>query len=86
VALMDAINETRLEIWRQQPDSFTATTARIDADGTVVSTEGECKQGMDIAYNGVWGYGPLLISLANTSEPLFLVNRPGCSATIRSAW
>ena len=77
VALMDAINETRLEIWRQQPDSFTATTARIDADGTVVSTEGECKQGMDIAYNGVWGYGPLLISLANTSEPLFLVNRPG---------
>lgn len=77
VTLMDAINETRLDVWREQPASFTAATARIDADGSLVSTLGECKEGMDIAYNGVWGYHPLLISLANTGEPLFLVNRSG---------
>ena len=32
---------------------------------------------MDIAYNGTWGYHPLIVSLANTGEVLGLVNRPG---------
>jgi len=76
-ALTDAINETRLQVWKQQGPAFTAGTARIDADGSTVSTQGECKEGMDIAYNGVWGYHPLLVSLANTAEPLFIVNRSG---------
>jgi hypothetical protein len=76
-ALMDGINETRLKVWEQQPETFRAETARIDADGSIISTLGETKEGMDIAYNGVWGYSALVVSLANTSEPLYLTNRPG---------
>lgn len=75
--LMDGINETRLKVWALQPETFRAETARIDADGTIIPTLGETKEGMDIAYNGVWGYSALVVSLANTSEPLYLKNRPG---------
>jgi hypothetical protein len=32
---------------------------------------------MDLSYNGIWGYHPLIVSLANTREALYLVNRPG---------
>ena len=75
--LMDAINAVRVGVWQHQPPAFFAGPARIDADGTLVATTGECKQGMDLAYNGVWGYHPLVMSLANTGEPLFIVNRSG---------
>jgi hypothetical protein len=76
VTLMDALNETRRRVWSQQPPEF-FTAAILDVDGTLVGTDAECKQGVDIAYNGIWGYHPLLISLANTAEPLYLVNRNG---------
>jgi hypothetical protein len=46
-------------------------------DGTLVPTDAECKHGIDIAYNGVWGYHPLVVSLANTGEVLSVLNRPG---------
>jgi hypothetical protein len=75
--LQEAINETRAGVWQTHGKALTGQTARIDADGTIVPTEGECKQGMDISYNGIWGYHPLMVSLANTSEPLYLSNRPG---------
>jgi hypothetical protein len=74
--LMETINEVRLGVWKQQPDEF-FSCATIDADGTIAPTTGECKAGMNISYDGQWGYHPLLISLANTKEPLYLVNRPG---------
>jgi hypothetical protein len=76
LVLMEAINEVRLKVWKQQQPEFFAR-AVLHADGTVNPTCGECKQGMDMSYNGHWSYHPLLISLANTKEPLYLVNRPG---------
>jgi Transposase DDE domain group 1 len=69
-------NTVRVKVWRQQPKSF-FHEAIIDADGTMVETTGECKQGIDINYKGQWGYHPLVVSLANTGEPLYVVNRSG---------
>jgi hypothetical protein len=74
--LMEAINEVRLNVWRQQPEEF-FEEAIIDADGLLAETTGECKEGMALAYKGVWSYHPLIVSLANTAEPLYLMNRPG---------
>jgi hypothetical protein len=74
--LMDVINMVRLKVWGQQPREF-FKQAIIDGDGTLATTLGECKQGIDISYKGEWGYHPLIVSLANTSEPLFMANRPG---------
>jgi hypothetical protein len=76
-SLMEAFNQARVAVWQKHGDALLSQTARIDADGTMVSTSGECKQGIDIAYDGTWGYHPLLVSLANTQEPLFIVNRSG---------
>lgn len=75
--LQEVFNDTRLEVWKRQGEAFFKQTARIDADGTLVATTGECKEGMDISHKGIWGYHPLVVSLANTSEPLFILNRSG---------
>jgi hypothetical protein len=74
--LIDAINDTRLRVWAEQPDSF-LDCAFLDTDGTLTETTGACKQGMDISYKGTWGYHPLIVSLANTGEVLSIVNRSG---------
>ena len=76
LTLMDAINEARLRVWETQPPEFFAE-AILEADGSIVPSDAECKQGMDFAYDGQYGYHPLVISLANTAEPLFLFNRSG---------
>jgi hypothetical protein len=74
--LQDVFNDVRQRVWKQQPDAF-FDLATIDLDGTLVATTGQCKQGMDIAYDGTWGYHALVLSLANTGEVLWLHNRPG---------
>jgi len=74
--LLDAIDEARLNVWKEQPAAF-FEKAVIDMDGTFAITTGECKEGMDISYKKEWGYHPLVVSLANTKEVLSIVNRPG---------
>ncbi len=77
-SLMEAINKTRVDVWKRRGAELTNEVARIDADGSVVPTGAECKQGMEYnAHKKVWGYHPLLVSLANTNEPLYIVNRSG---------
>lgn len=76
VTLQETFNETRQKLWARQAESF-RKEAVIDIDGTIAGTKGECKEGMDISYKGIWGYAPLILSLANTDEVLYIVNRPG---------
>lgn len=75
-ALQDKINETRLGVWALQSNSF-FDEAVVDMDGVITPTDGECKQGMNISYKGVWGYHPLLVSLSKTKEILYVCNRSG---------
>jgi hypothetical protein len=74
--LQDIFDDVRIGVWKQQPAAF-FEQAILDADGTLIETTGNCKEGMDIAYDGTWGYHPLIISLANTRELMRLVNRSG---------
>jgi hypothetical protein len=76
LALQEVFNAARLIVWRQQPAEF-FEEAVIDVDGTMIETTGECKEGMDINHKGQWGYHALVITLANTGEPLYVVNRSG---------
>jgi len=76
IALMEAANKTRKKVWSRQSKEF-FKKAILNIDGTMAETTGEYKQGMDISYKGIWGYAPLVISLSNTREPLYLINRSG---------
>jgi hypothetical protein len=73
---MEITNTVRQRVWKQQPKGF-LSEALIDTDGTMAPTFGECKGGMALSYKGIWGYAPLVVTLANTGEVLYLVNRPG---------
>lgn len=74
--LMEAVNEARLKVWSSQDGEF-HRQATLDADGTIAPTDGECKGGIGMSYNGQWSYHPLVVSLAETNEVIYLVNRPG---------
>ena len=77
VDLLEAINSIRPQLWKKRLSQKEREEAILDADGTHAPTWGECKEGIGLSYDGEWSYHPLLISLANTAEPLYLVNRSG---------
>ena len=78
--LQECFNRSRQAVWKVQPAGF-LKEAFIDVDGTIAGTCGECKEGIGLSYKGIWGYAPLIVSLANTKEVLYLINRPGQSAS-----
>ncbi len=78
--LQECINRARRAVWKVQPEGF-LKEAFIDVDGTIAGTDGECKEGIGLSYKGIWGYGPLIVSLANTDEVLYLCNRPANAAS-----
>ncbi len=67
IELMECINVVRPQLWQGRGRELLGPIAYIDVDGTLASTYGKRKQGMDISYKGIWGYHPLVVSLANTS-------------------
>ena len=77
VELMEAINSIRPKLWKKGLSNAERKEALVDVDGTHALTLGECKEGIGLSYDGKWCYHPLLVSLANTMEPLYLVNRSG---------
>ena len=85
IELMDCINAVRSKLWRTRGASELSGVAYIDVDGTSAPTYGQKKAGMDISYKGVWGYAPLIVSLANTKEVLYVVNRPGNASSHQGA-
>ena len=76
LALQETFNDRRPKLWMRQPPSM-REEAILDVDGTIAGTKGECKEGMEISYKGIWGYAPLIVTLANTNEVLYVVNRTG---------
>lgn len=80
-----AINDVREQVWKQQPEEF-FDTATIEADGTMVETKGEKKEGVGLSYKGTWGYHPLVVTLHETQEVLYLINRSGNRPSHEHAW
>jgi Transposase DDE domain group 1 len=83
--LMEAINGKRPKLWKKRLSTAERKEALVDVDGTHAPTLGECKEGIGLSYDGKWCYHPLLVSLANTMEPLYLVNRSGNSVSHEGA-
>jgi len=84
LSLQECFHQSRQAVWKLQPEGF-LKEAFIDVAGTIAGTSGECQEGIGLSYKGIWGYAPLLVSLAHTKEVLYLINRPGQAASHRGS-
>jgi hypothetical protein len=81
--LRQAVNTIQDAIWKRVQKHRPKVQRRlgswgfVDLDSHVAPTYGRQKQDADFAYNGQWGFHPLIVSLANTGEILDTVQRPG---------
>jgi len=76
LTVMEPVNAVRPGVWAKLPRQE-LRQGILDTDGTIAPTTGEQKRGKGLSYNGVGGFHPLVLSLANTREVLYLPNRPG---------
>jgi len=73
--LKDGIWGMRNEAWKKLK-SKKRRWASLDLDSKICGVYGEQKEGADFGYEGTYGYHPELLSLAETSEWIDVVNRP----------
>ena len=85
--LLELINEVRVAVWKEKAarDPRFFDEAILEIDASLTETWGECKGGMDISYKGIWGYAPLVVTLANTREVLYIINRSGATPSSKDA-
>jgi hypothetical protein len=76
-AFMDGMVDTTVNVWKKMMDKESRRFGIIDVDGKVQETYGECKEGMDMSYKGLWGFSTLVTTEATSGAHLYVVNRPG---------
>jgi len=77
VKLMDINNEANTKVWKETLSDTELQKGIIDVDGKIQKTYGECKEGMDMSYKGIWGFSTLALTEATTGTHLYVVNRSG---------
>ena len=83
--LMDIFNEANTKIWETTLSETERQNGIIDVDGTIQQTYGECKEGMDMSYKGLWGFQILACTEATTGMHLQVANRSGNKAASHNA-
>ena len=88
IGLMEAIDAVRPKLWQRGRRDLPGPVAERGRRAAPAPTLGQKTEGMDVAYEGVWGYPPLIVSLASTGEVLSTVHRPGnaVSHDVAAGW